>query len=140
MWCRDEKCWQQVRKILNGVPTVRISLDSCHFQGHHSQALYSRQPFVWSLLAFCRPDQSVAIVMLTINDGLKVGRVANLGTLLVSCISTCQFFTANATLSTYIGVSRFPSVEHYHLLPISCIHWKQFASTSCSHLEAGASQ
>jgi hypothetical protein len=71
---------------------------------------------------------------------MKVGRVANLGTLLVLCIIAYLSLSVGTTLGTYIGLIRFWSVEHYHLLPISCIYWKQFASASCIHLEAGASQ
>jgi hypothetical protein len=57
---------------------------------------------------------------------MKVGRVANLGTLLVLCIIAYLSLSVGTTLSTYIGLSRFWSVEHYHLLAISCIHWIQF--------------
>jgi hypothetical protein len=74
------------------------------------------------------------------NDGMKVGRVANLGTLLDLCIIASLSLSVGNTFGTYIGLSRFWSVEHYHLLPIFCIHWKQFASASCIHLDAGASQ
>jgi hypothetical protein len=72
------------------------------------------------------------------NDGMKY-IVANLGTLLVLRIIACLSLSVGTTLGTYIGLSVFWSVEHYHLLPISCIHWRPFSSTSCIHFEAGAS-
>jgi hypothetical protein len=65
------------------------------------------------------------------SDGVKVGRVANLGTLLVLCIFACLSLSVLTILGTYIGLSSFWSVEHYHLLPISCIYWKQVPVSSC---------